>query len=101
MIYLQKRGDDVCLHVHVQPGAKNTAWSGEYGERIKIRLNAPPIEGRANVALTSWLALQFGCASRNVIVSKGELSRMKTVCFLGMAGHYEEMSALIEQVLKR
>ena len=100
MIYLQQRGDDVWLHVHVQPGAKHTAWAGEYGDRIKVRLCAPPVEGRANIALTAWLAQQFGCVARNVLVLKGELSRTKTVCFSGMAGQYEEMKDRIAQVLR-
>lgn len=99
MIYLQQHGDDVWLQVHVQPGAKHTVWAGEYGERIKIRLNAPPVEGRANVALTVWLAQQFGCATRDVVVLRGELSRIKTVCFTGMAGQYEDMRVHIAQVL--
>ncbi|AXF85134.1 hypothetical protein DTO96_100854 [Ephemeroptericola cinctiostellae] len=100
MIYLQERGGDVWLQVHVQPGAKHTAWAGEYGERIKIRLNAPPVEGRANTALTVWLAQQFGCVARNVVVLKGELSRTKTVCFSGMAGQYEEMRDRIALALR-
>lgn len=99
MIYLQERGKDVWLQVHIQPGAKHTAWAGEYGERIKIRLSAPPVEGRANMALTTWLAQQFGCAGRNVVVLKGQLSRAKTVCFLDMAGQHGQMRALIAQAI--
>ena len=99
-MYLQERGADVWLQLHVQPGAKHTAWAGEYGERIKIRLNAPPVEGRANTALTAWLAQQFGCVARNVVVLKGELSRTKTVCFSGMAGQYEEMRDRIALALR-
>lgn len=91
MKYLQERGEDVWLQVHVQPGAKNTAWAGEYGERIKIRLNAPPVEGRANLALTAWLAKEFGFAARDVSVIKGETSRGKTVCFTTARIKYEQM----------
>ena len=100
MMYLQKRDNDVWLQVHVQPGAKNTAWAGEYGDRLKVRLNAPPVEGRANAALTLWLAQQFGCAAREVVVLKGELSRTKTVCFYGQVGQFEAMKERIAQMIK-
>lgn len=77
--YVRADAADVLLYVHVQPGAKHSAWAGEYGERLKIRLSAPPVEGRANAALCAWLAAQLGCATRAVSVDKGVLSRMKTV----------------------
>ena len=77
--YIRTDAADVLLSVHVQPGAKRTSWAGVYGERLKIRLSAPPVDGQANAALCVWLAEQMGCATRSVSVDRGGLSRMKTV----------------------
>ena len=81
IIYLKTDADNVLLFVHIQPGAKNTAWAGEYGERIKLRLAAPPIDGRANAALCQWLANEFDFSLRDVSVLRGHNSRAKTICF--------------------
>lgn len=82
-VYIRQDGADVLLAVHVQPGAKQTSLAGLYGERVKIRLAAPPIDGRANMALCDWLATRLGCAPRDVIVEKGLTSRAKLVRVCG------------------
>jgi len=46
---------------------------------IKIVLNAPPVDGRANHELTEWLSLQFGTARENVTILSGKHSRRKAV----------------------
>lgn len=82
-VYVEQDGADVLLAVHVQPKAKQTSWAGLYGERVKIRLAAPPVDGRANAALCDWLAVQFDCAPRDVTVEKGLASRTKLVRVCG------------------
>ena len=53
----------VTLAVRAQPGAKRTAIGGIYGEgataQLKIAVQAPPLEGRANDALIAFLAETF------------------------------------------
>jgi uncharacterized protein YggU (UPF0235/DUF167 family) len=39
----------VILDLHVQPGAKKSQFAGEHGGRIKLRLAAPAVEGKANL----------------------------------------------------
>ncbi len=46
----------VRLMLHVQPGARRSALLGQYGERLKVAVQAPPTDGRANEALLSYLA---------------------------------------------
>jgi len=76
-------GDDVVLMLHVQPGAKRTEVAGIHGEggaaRLKIRLAAPPVEGKANAELLRFLASAFGVGQRAVLLLRGESSRQKTV----------------------
>jgi uncharacterized protein len=71
----------VTLAVRAQPGAKKTAIVGVYGEgdaaQLKIAVQAPPVEGRANEALIAFLAEMLGLPKRSVELVSGELSRSK------------------------
>ena len=67
------------LAVHVQPGAKTTEVAGLHGEALKIRIAAPPVEGRANAVLEEFIARALGVPKRCVSVVKGGASRRKTV----------------------
>jgi uncharacterized protein (TIGR00251 family) len=71
--------DALVLKLHVQPGAKRTEVAGVHGDAIKIRLAAPPVEGKANDALRRFLADAFGVPLRNVELVRGERSREKVV----------------------
>ena len=67
------------LEIHVQPGAKESEVAGVYGDALKIRIAAPPVEGQANAALIAFLAEVFGVPKRNVKIIRGESGRRKTV----------------------
>lgn len=80
------RRDDagaLVLALYVQPGAKRTEIAGIRGTgkdaRPKIRLAAPPVEGRANAALLRFLATTFGVPLAAVTLERGGTSRHKTV----------------------
>ena len=72
-------GDALVLSLHVQPGAAHTAVSGTHGGALKIRLAAPPVEGKANAALLRYLADAFAVPVRQVTLVRGETSRQKSV----------------------
>jgi hypothetical protein len=78
----------VTLAVRAQPGAKKTAIVGLYGEgataQLKIAVQAPPIEGRANVALVVFLAEFFSVPKNSVELIGGELSRSKVFLLRGV-----------------
>ena len=71
------------LDLHVQPGAARSEFAGEHGGRIKVRLAAPPVEGRANHALVEFLAAYFEVPRRNVRITAGLKSRRKRVIVEG------------------
>ena len=77
----------VTLAVRAQPGAKKTAIIGSYGEgetaQLKIAVQAPPLEGRANAALIAFLAQTFGLPKNAVELVSGELSRSKVFLLRG------------------
>ncbi|HYQ71179.1 MAG TPA: DUF167 family protein [Gammaproteobacteria bacterium] len=72
-------GEDLVLSVHIQPRASTDALDGTHGERLKIRLTAPPVEGRANSHLIRFLAKHFGVPRRQVQLVSGEHGRAKRV----------------------
>ena len=78
----------VTLAVRAQPGAKKTAIVGVYGEgaaaQLKIAVQAPPVEGKANSALIEFLAELFGVAKNKVEIVSGELSRSKVFLLRGV-----------------
>jgi len=69
----------VRVSVHVQPRATRSEIVGLHGAALKVRLQAPPVDGAANEALVTLLAERLGVARRAVRVVAGASSRAKTV----------------------
>ena len=67
------------LAIHAQPGAKRTEVAGLHGQALKVRVAAPPVEGRANDELIALIAEMLGVRKKSVSVVKGRSSRHKTV----------------------
>ncbi|GAB3372288.1 DUF167 domain-containing protein [Azotobacter armeniacus] len=72
-------GADLILACHLQPKASKDEFAGLHGERLKIRLTAPPVEGKANAHLLAFLAGAFGVPKSQVSLESGELNRQKRV----------------------
>ena len=86
---IRAAAEGVTVAVRAQPGAKKTAIVGVYGEgataQLKIAVQAPPIEGRANEALIGFLAKTCGVPKSAVSVVSGELSRSKVFLLRGFS----------------
>lgn len=67
----------VRLAVRAQPGAKMSHVVGAHGDRLKIAVQAPPVDGKANAALCAFVADWLGLPKRAVAVGAGETSRDK------------------------
>jgi uncharacterized protein (TIGR00251 family) len=82
--WLRSAGDDVIVSLHIQPGAKKTAVVGPHGDALKIRLAAPPVDGKANAALLAFIAEKVGAGRTGgklaVELISGQTSRAKRVC---------------------
>ncbi|HJR33586.1 MAG TPA: DUF167 domain-containing protein [Gemmatimonadales bacterium] len=74
----------VQLQLHVQPGATRPGIAGLHGDALKIRVAAPPAEGRANRELLDYLAELLGVAPARIALVKGESGRRKTVIVQGV-----------------
>lgn len=81
--WFRRNGEVVTLTLHVQPGAKRTELAGLHGEALKIRLAAPPVEGRANEALLKFIAGLFDVPVRQVELKQGGQSRHKVLAITG------------------
>lgn len=79
MDWLRESNGHVTLTLHIQPGAKKTEVAGLYGDALKVRLAAPPVDGKANAALIEFIADRLGLAKSKVILKSGQTSRRKTL----------------------
>ncbi|WP_372863758.1 DUF167 domain-containing protein [Spongiibacter sp.] len=67
------------LFCHVQPGASREGFAGLHGERLKIRLRAAAVDGKANRALCAFVASAFAVKKTQVSLLSGAQSRQKTL----------------------
>ena len=74
------QGQSLTLFCHLQPGASSSAFAGQHGDRLKIRIAAPAVDGKANRALIDWLATEFALPRAAISIERGERGRRKTVC---------------------
>ena len=83
MSWLVAENGAVTLRLHIQPGAKKTEVAGPHGAALKIRLAAPPVDGKANACLISYLADQLGVGKAAISILSGDTSRAKRVRIMG------------------
>jgi hypothetical protein len=76
--------DGTLLLVRVNPGARKSEIMGEAGGRLRIRLQAPPVEGKANKELAKFIARELGLKKNRVTLTAGEKSREKTLLLQGV-----------------
>ena len=69
--------DGIVLRIHVQPGAGRSAVVGRHGDALKVRVAAPPVDGRANEATRTLLAEALAVPEGDVELTSGQSSRSK------------------------
>ncbi len=67
------------LRVVVTPNAPRTIADGLHDGQLRVRLHAPPVDGKANDALLSWLADELGLPRRGVSLVRGDTARRKVL----------------------
>lgn len=75
----------VLLRIHVQPRAAQNQVAGLQGEALKLRLSAPPVDGKANKAVLAFLAELFALPKSALSLKSGQQSRQKTVLINGVS----------------
>jgi len=74
---------DTILKVYLQPKSSKNEVVGPYRDGIKVKVTAPPVEGKANEALIRFLAKGFGISPSCIEIIKGLHSREKTLRISG------------------
>lgn len=88
----------ILFKVYLQPKSSKNEIVGPYRDGIKIRITAPPIEGKANQALIRLLAKEFSVTPSQVQIIKGHRSREKTLSISGsknLVGLSDRMTSLL------
>jgi uncharacterized protein (TIGR00251 family) len=67
------------IDLKVIPGASKNEFAGVRDNRLYVRIAAPPEDGKANDSLRAFLAKSLGCPKRDVVLVRGEKSKLKTV----------------------
>lgn len=85
-LIVQDTTDGAILTVHLQPKASTTECVGIYGNALKIRVAAPPVDGAANDELIRFLARRLSIPSTSVQIQFGASGRHKRVLVKGATG---------------
>ncbi len=94
MPYLTPQADgSVLLRIHVQPRASHNQVAGLQGEALKLRLSAPPVDGKANKAVLAYLAEVLNLPKSALSLKSGQQCRQKTIRITGAS------EGLIRQLL--
>jgi len=91
----RRDGRDLILEVRVQPRASRSEFAGLHGDRVRVRLQAPPVDGRANAALVEFLSEAFGVPRARVTIEHGLAGRDKRVRISDAGTVAVQMKALI------
>lgn len=79
-VWLKREADNVVLlTLHVQPGASRSELAGEHGDALKLRLAAPPVDGKANAELIAYLSEILALPRAAIQLASGQTSRRKRV----------------------
>ena len=65
------------LSIYVQPRASRDEIVGPHGNNLKVRITAPPVDGKANEHLLKFLVKEFGVAGSQIVITTGRHGRHK------------------------
>lgn len=79
MIEIIEKEGSITLRARVQPRASRTELTGEHAGALKLKINAPPVDGKANEECRRFLALLLGVSAGSVEIVAGASSRDKVI----------------------
>lgn len=81
MLSVQENPNGITLKVFIQPRASKNMIAGIYGDALKIKLTAPPVDGAANKMCIKYLSKCFKLPKSSIEIISGQNSRTKLVLF--------------------
>ena len=97
MEFLAQEGDRVLLTLRVQPRSSRNRIAGRHGDAIKLSITTPPVDGKANEAVISYLAKLCNLPKSAISIVRGDKSRTKQVALAGCT--VDQISAILEPLL--
>ena len=94
MSWITESKDRVILNIHATPRASKSQVQGLHGDALKVRLQAPPVDGKANEALLEFLAKTLGIPQRQISLVSGQTNRQKRIAIHGLT------AGIIERILR-
>lgn len=88
--WLKEVEGGIAIELVVQPRASRTRLVGEHGDRLKLQITAPPVDGEANAAIVDFFATTFRIPKRDVDLTAGLTGKRKVVRILGLDGETAE-----------
>ena len=93
--WLKQSPRGITLSLHCQPGAKQTKVVGLHDDCLKIALQAPPLENKANALLVAWLSKQLKVPQKQIQFISGQNSRKKRIEIQGDISVEQMMQTLM------
>ena len=100
---LKETSDGIAFNVFVQPRSSKNSVVGLYGDALKIKLTAPPVEGAANKMCIDFLAKQLGVAKSTLSIISGHSSRTKRILITyddNIPNPHQLLNSLLEKIGK-
>lgn len=94
MEWLEARRSDSLVRLFIQPGASRNEVTGLHGDRLKVKIKAPPVDHGANIALIEFMSELLGVAKSKIRIIRGETSRQKDLLI-------EVPSELVRELLSK
>lgn len=79
MSHFEWQGEDLVLRIRVQPRSSQEGFAEVLGDQIKLRVNAPPVDGKANAQLIQFLSKLFKVPKGQIRILSGETGRDKRI----------------------
>jgi uncharacterized protein (TIGR00251 family) len=94
--WYQWQGADLILHLRLQPKASRAGWVEPMAKTFKLRIQAPPVDGKANAELIGFLAKAFGVSKGAICLESGQNARFKRVRIVSPTRFPEELQIIKE-----
>ena len=90
------QNDTLTLRLYVQPRASRDEIVGPHGTSLKVRITAPPVDGKANEHLLKFLAKEFGVTRHQIVITTGTQGRHKQLRINGPLRFPATVSAVLQ-----
>jgi uncharacterized protein (TIGR00251 family) len=98
MIFIKKKENGITLNIQVVPGSSKSELAGIKDDALKLKIAAPPVEGKANAECIRFLSEILGVKKNRIVITSGHRSRKKVVSIDGISD--QEAIAVFSHILQ-